>query len=174
MDLTFLKPYARQAGMIVTALLIGVAFGRYTLPAKIVTKTETVTVEKEVIKNVETTSKDTNKDRELIVTETVKPDGTKIIEKHYVNKDQIKEDTTKVGTTTDVKSSDTKTSIVETNAKNDWNISALATKSHTDDDMFKGSLSYGVHVQRRILGPISIGAFGLTNRTAGISIGVSF
>jgi lipopolysaccharide export LptBFGC system permease protein LptF len=165
---------AKQVGAVAIALLIGAGFGRYSLPAKVVTKTETVTVEKEVIKNTEKTIKDTNKDRELIIIETIKPDGTKVVEKHYVNRDQIKEDTTKVNVTTDIKKTDEKTSTVVSNGKNDWNLSALVTTSHTEDDMLKGNVSYGVHVQRRILGPMSIGAFGLTNKTYGISLGVSF
>lgn len=158
----------------VVVFIAGLACGRFTTPAKVITKTEIQTVEKEVVKNKEVTVKDTNKDRELVVTETTKPDGTKIVEKHYINRDQIKEDTTKTNSVVDTKKSDSKSETITTNEKNDWNLSALVTTSHTEDDMFHQSMSYGVHVQRRILGPFSVGAFGLTNKTYGLSIGASF
>lgn len=164
-----------KLGLIAAVVFIaGLAAGRYTLPAKVITKTEIQTVEKEVIKNKEVTSKDTNKDRELVIVETTKPDGTKIVEKHYINRDQIKEDSTKTNTVTDTKRTDSKSETVTINDKNDWNLSALVTTSHTDSDMFHQSLSYGVHVQRRIIGPFSIGAFGITNKTYGLSVGASF
>lgn len=158
----------------VVVFMAGLACGRYTTPTKVVTKTETVTVEKEVVKNKEVTSKDTNKNRELVITETTKPDGTKVVEKHYINRDEIKEDTTKTNTVTDTKKSDSKSESIVSNEKNDWNLSALVTNSHTEDDFMKGSVSYGVHIQRRIIGPFSIGAFGISNKTYGLSIGASF
>lgn len=158
----------------VVIFIAGLACGRFTTPSKVVTKTETVTVEKEVVKTKEKNVTDTNKNRELVVTETVKPDGTKIIEKHYINRDEIHSTSDKVNVATTESKTDTKSSTVTTNEKNDWNLSALVTSSHTDSDMFHESLSYGVHIQRRIIGPFSIGAFGITNKTYGLSIGASF
>lgn len=158
----------------VVIFIAGAAVGRYTLPTKVVTKTETVTVEKEVIKTKEKNVTDTNKNRELVITETIKPDGTKIIEKHYINRDEIHSTSDRVNIATTESKTDTKSSSVVTNEKNDWNLSALVTTSHTDSDMLHGSMSYGVHVQRRIIGPFSVGAFGITNKTYGLSIGASF
>jgi hypothetical protein len=33
---------------------------------------------------------------------------------------------------------------------------------------------YGISVQRELLGPITVGVFGLTNSTVGVSIGINF
>jgi hypothetical protein len=33
---------------------------------------------------------------------------------------------------------------------------------------------YGISVHREFIGPITLGAFGLTNGTVGLSIGVNF
>jgi hypothetical protein len=32
----------------------------------------------------------------------------------------------------------------------------------------------GAHVSKQLIGPVSIGLFGFTNKTAGVSIGMSF
>ncbi len=164
----------KKAAAIVLALALGVVAGRYTLPEKIVTKTETVVVEKEVIKTKEVVTKDTNKDREMIVTEVISPDGTRKITKHYINRDTIREDATRTNTTTNTSNTSSRTEITVDNGKADWNVSVLATTSHTDSDLLKGSMSYGVHVQRRIIGPFQLGAFGITNKTYGLSLGASF
>lgn len=33
---------------------------------------------------------------------------------------------------------------------------------------------YGLHVNKELLGPITVGVFGLTNKTLGVSIGLNF
>jgi len=37
-----------------------------------------------------------------------------------------------------------------------------------------GAPVYGVHVSRPLLGPITVGLWGMSNRTAGVSIGLQF
>jgi lipopolysaccharide export LptBFGC system permease protein LptF len=160
------------AGLVL--LLAGVMIGRYTVPTKTITKTETKIVEKEVVKSSDTDIKTIKKNSTLVETETILPDGTHKIERRYVNNDEIVDKDVKLNVTTDTKSTDIKSMTVTTNEKNNWNLSALATTSHTEDDIFREKISYGIHVQRRIIGPFSVGAFGLTNRTYGISIGGSF
>src|SRR6185295_3763554 len=136
-----LTPGVKATIIAIIVFIAGLACGRYTTPSKIVTKTETVTVEKEVVKTKEKNVTDTNKNRELVVTETIKPDGTKIIEKHYINRDEIHSTSDRVNTATTESKTDTKSSSVTSNEKNDWNLSALVTTSHTDSDMFHQSLS---------------------------------
>lgn len=164
----------KTAGYVIAALAIGAAVGRYTVPTKVVTKIEEKIVEKEVIKTKENTVRETNKNRELVVTETVLPDGTRKIEKHYINRDEIRDTAERTNLTTTSRDTELHSSTVTTSENANWNISALATPSHTKDDILSGSLSYGLHVQRRVLGPFSVGAFGLTNKTYGVSIGGSF
>jgi hypothetical protein len=139
------------------------AVGRYTVPSKIVTTTQTTT------KTDENKVVNDNDDKDETIDKTIEKDGTIKETIHIVDVDK--------STTTDSKQtqSDTTSKTVETNSKNDWNISILATPSRLDDTLMNtGSMGYGVHVQRRILGPFSVGAFGITNKTYGLSLGVSF
>lgn len=85
-----------------------------------------------------------------VVKEVVRPDGTK-----------EKETTTKRTDETDKSKSTT----VEVKGKlPDWRVSGLYTSKQ----------EYGLHVERRILGTISAGAFGLNNGSYGLSIGMEF
>lgn len=58
----------------------------------------------------------------------------------------------------------------------DWQISALlgvdAAKALNGSGSV--SLNVGAHVQRRILGPLSVGVFGLSSGTVGVSAGLQF
>lgn len=51
------------------------------------------------------------------------------------------------------------------------NVSALVA-----NDFSTGSLKplYGISVSKELLGPITVGAFGLTNGTIGLSLGINF
>jgi hypothetical protein len=154
-------------------LVSGLAIGRFTLPAKVVTKTQIQIQTQEVVK-VQTQyvqTKDANKD--YIRTETKQPDGTIVIKTEIVDKSITHTDDEKV--TNDMKSSNTTVTQDKTItfAKNDWHISALASPSG-DNKLLNSSLAYGAHVERRIIGPFYLGAFGLSNNTMGLSVGVSF
>lgn len=39
---------------------------------------------------------------------------------------------------------------------------------------FKGEVIYGAGIQKQIMGPLTVGAWGLSNSTVGVSIGVTF
>jgi hypothetical protein len=56
------------------------------------------------------------------------------------------------------------------NTKN-LNVSVLVA-----DDFSRGLLipTYGVSVTKQVLGPMTVGAFGLTNGTVGVSVGINF
>jgi hypothetical protein len=148
----------------VALLAVGAAIGRFGTPAKVVTKTVTQTVYKEAeVKNTED-----QKNTVTTITQTTKPDGTKIQTTVIADKDDIKTvDSTKINSTTDTTSTTT-----TTYSKNNWNISALAEVSPPSLTNL-GPISYGVEVDRRIIGPISVGAFGFTNRSVGLSLGIS-
>jgi hypothetical protein len=49
------------------------------------------------------------------------------------------------------------------------NVSALAGIALAD-----GTRTYGVAVSKEIAGPVTVGAFGLTNGTIGVSVGINF
>lgn len=132
-------------------VLLGYATGRYVQPAKVVTETKEVIKEVQVVnKNVVTTEK-----------EIKHPDGT-------VETDTtIQDKSTEQSTTLDNK--DTLTTV--TNAKPQWRLSAMAGKrsgQSLDQPM------YGAIVERRILGPIFVGAWGTSGRDGGISVGLEF
>lgn len=79
-----------------------------------------------------------------------------------------------VDTTTTVTDHSTK---IESNSQTalvnkplDWHVGALVGM-----DVHKGLIPiYGASLDRRILGPVTVGGFGLTNGTIGVSIGLSF
>ena len=136
--------------IIVTAIvLVAFAFGRYSAPK--IPDSHTIT---DTTKEVQ---KDTDTHKTTTVTET--PDGKKVT--------TITEDTTtKSKSDTDIKKDQTitapKTSII--------NISALAGL-----DTGRGFVpTYGISASKELIGPITVGAFGLTNGTIGVSVGVNF
>lgn len=135
--------------IVVAVGVLGYAFGRYAQPAKIQIKTETVIKEVQV-------------EKRNVVTETHEikhTDGT--------TETVIKvTDLTKVSTK---ETSDSKTSETITFNKPQWKVQALlATQTGPVGPL------YGVDVERRILGPISAGAWGNTDKKFGASISIEF
>lgn len=129
--------------------VLGYAFGRYAQPAKIQIKTETVIKEVQV-------------EKRNVVTETHEikhTDGT--------TETVIKvTDLTKVSTK---ETSDSKTSETITFNKPQWKVQALLAPQ-------TGPIGplYGLDVERRILGPISAGAWGNTDKKYGASVSIEF
>lgn len=133
------------------------ASGRYSIQSpttKITTTTHTTTQQDQV--------KDTHTQTTITVLKT--PDGTVKTTKIIDQVADVKTDTTKVQ---DKKSLD----ISIPPKTNTLNISALVA-----NDFSRGLLvpTYGASVTKEILGPITIGGFGLTNGTIGVSIGLNF
>lgn len=128
-----------------TALIVAFALGRYS---KTVDTTSQTTTQVEKAQDKE----------EHTVTQTVKKvDGTVVT--------TITDDTS---TKTNQITNQTKDSTAKANST--LNISALVAND------FKNpfQLVYGVSITKQLLGPITVGAFGLTNQTIGVSIGVNF
>ena len=122
----------------VLLIAIGYGFGRYVTPAKIVTKTLTVTQE-----HIHTVT--------VIVT---KPDGTKTQTTTQDNNSVIS----------------SATSTVITNDKPQWKVAAM-----TGLNIHSLSVPvYGGQVERRIIGPISAGIWGLNNGTGGVQLSLEF
>lgn len=129
-------------------LLAGYGTGRYLQPAKVEIQKEEVVKEVEVIK------------RDVVVRERIvrQKDGTEVTERTTEDK----------STESSKKEKETKEESTVTNKKPDWRVNALGA-------LVPGLVpSYGVQVERRVLGPIHVGAFGLTNSTFGISVGIEF
>lgn len=147
-----------KAVLAAVALAVAFASGRYLTPTKVVTEIKTVEVEKK------TSESDKNKHKETTIIEVAKPDGTKETTTKTV------EDTDSKKSTTDetAKSSDQTKEVTREGSR--LSISALAG---TDVTNWAAGPIYGAHVSKDLLGPISIGVWGLTNKTGGISIGLS-
>lgn len=142
----------------VVALLVAFAVGRWSAPEKV--KIQTVTVEKKT----DDKKTDTDDHKVTTITETDKPDGTKT--KVTVISDN--KDTQVVDKKTDDLTQTTTKEVDRSSSK--VTISALAAVNVTK----LGVPIYGASVSKPILGPITVGIFGLQNGTAGVSVGLSF
>lgn len=126
-------------------IVIGYSLGRYTTPEKVVTKTVIDTKTVTVVQH------------DIQTVEVDKPDGTKtitVVDKSVdTTKQQIGESQTKV---------------VE-NSKPQWKVSAQLAPKAVVYEYF-----YGAQIERRILGPVFVGAFGNIDHTLGVSLGLEF
>lgn len=147
--------------LIVTLALGGLAFaaGRFMTP----TKVEKVEVVKEVVKWKERQSED--KDKVIIEVETVYPDGTRKIERKIVDKGKLRIDVEGES------EKEKENTVVVENKKPDWMVSGLAGVGLKEKGL---NGVYGAHVQRRVIGPVHVGGFGMTNGSGGLSVGISF
>lgn len=147
------------AGAIAAVLLVFglgyVAGGHSNVKTEAIASKETITKE-----NVTLQDNKKKKVREVV---TVSPDGTKRTETTTT------EETGTIKRTEDVTAQRDKTD-VKTETANKNTVAALI-------GLNVWSLPtpiYGVSFTRQIYGPLNLGAFGLTNGTAGLSLGVSF
>lgn len=118
------------------------------------TKTQVTQIDKVEVKKIEQ-----QKHTHRVVVIEEKPDGTK--------KTVIQENT---DTTTDsnVQSSVHNKTINEVGKKNSTRISVMTGVAPSQIDLF----IYGVSVTKPILGPVSIGVWGFSNKTFGASVGI--
>lgn len=138
---------SKIVAMCLLAFVVGGAVGTYLTPAGTKTKESAQTT---------TDKKTTKKQKKKKVTE--KPDGTKITEETV---------TESTGETETVKT-ETKEKIETKGPKTSVQVLAGFDLQKTPTPV------YGVAAQRELIGPISVGAFGLTNGTVGVTLGVSF
>lgn len=149
------------------ALLTSYAFGRWSAPVKTITETKIIEVEKKTKDSNTNTNKDTHK--ETTVTETIHPDGTREVVTKTT--EDTKTDKTKSEKTTEEREKE-KTALKEVErSSSKVTISALAGVGSVLNNPV---IIYGGSVSRPILGPIALGAFGLTNGVFGLSIGLVF
>lgn len=134
-------------GVLIVAV-VGYAFGRYLQPPDI--KIKTVIQEKEVIverKNIVT-----------VVKEVVRPDGTKETETRTEDKSE----------TTGKKDSSTNNNYESISSKPQWRVQGMiGLNAQAKND-------YGLAVERRIIGPIFVGAYGNTQKSMGLSVSIEF
>lgn len=147
--------------IVIVSLATAFAVGRYTVPTKVVTETKVVEVEKKTVEE----DKNQNKQKRTTITVQKKPSGeetTTTTIDESVNTDRQ----TKV-VATDKTASDTKKEVVS--QAGGTTISAMAGL-----DLRNASTIYGAHVNTQIIGPINAGAFGLSNGSCGLTLGLRF
>lgn len=139
-----------QIIIVFVLLLFGFSFGRYSAPTIPNTKTDT--------KTDTNTNTDTNSHKVTVITKDPKTGQ----ETTTITEDKNTE-TKKV--------TDTKTDTIVTAPKSSViNISALAGL-----DTARGFIpTYGISANKELIGPVTVGAFGLTNGTIGVSVGLNF
>lgn len=143
--------------IVVVAMAASFALGRYTVPEKKTEEKRTV-VEKRKKKR-----KDTRKKVEIIKKEVIKPDGTKTVDT-VINK------TTDTTTKTEEKGRKEDTSkVVTIRGDSKATISIL-----NGIDINSWNYVYGASLTKPVLGPFTLGVFGMSNGTAGASIGLTF
>lgn len=136
--------------LLIVALIVGVVIGYYSKPAKVEIKEIVKTVE--VVKEVEVKSKDQK------YIQIKKPDGT-VITKIDTHEDSKKESDKKIESYVE------KSKTVE--ARSNWSVSALIKPQNNQP-------LYGLVIERRILGPLKIGAFGTIEKSYGLTVGMEF
>lgn len=170
----------------VIAFAAGGAVGYYAVPSKVITKTETKT---QSVADTKTQSNDTdiskksdsvqkNNNKVYTRTETIAPNGTKTITTSVVDKGTVSTNNNVINTNTDktdidsqLKSSSDVTASKEVDhSKNDLLIYGIASEGYSN---LLGGPSYGAGVQKRVLGPFWLGAFGTTTN-AGVTLGIGF
>lgn len=157
----------RTLSIVVVSCLVGFAIGRFVAPPKVV---ETVRVDTEAEEKVRELTAHAEVLKQMIrriETTTTRPDGTK--RTRIVT--ETKNDRT-VSETTDRKEEraiETTKVVERTLPRPDWRVGALVGM-----DLRTGSVGYGGAVERRILGPVSAGAWGLSSGHAGLSLSLEF
>ena len=142
--------------VIISVVVLAVAFasGRYSVNSSPNTKTT------EVVKTNTQEQTDQNKHIVTVITKDCKTgkEVTTITEDDVVREKEAQK------TVTDLLQT------VTQQQRSKFNVSALADVDLTS--AFKPS--YGISIEREVIGPITAGVYGLTNGVIGISIGVNF
>jgi hypothetical protein len=151
-----MTPYTKY-GILILALATAFATGRFLTPTKVVETTKIVEVQK---KTVDT---DRDKHKETVTVTKKGKDGseettTKTVEE-TVTKQKVKDDINK----------NTEVIKIVTRGRGPT-VSLLAGFDYTSP----GKPFYGASVIQPVFGPITLGVWGLTNSTVGLSIGLEF
>lgn len=160
----------KLAAILLLVATVSAAFGRYSAPSKVVEKEKIVYQDRIVEKKVYIHTKVKKNNKVTIRLVTIRPDGTKTIETKIFDRNEI--DIVQKGEnvkTDDITQTTDKEHITEYKQP-DWLISA-AYKIDTQN--LTSGYAWGLTMNRRFLGPIFGGAFGFTDRTFGLSLGLS-
>lgn len=134
------------------------AFGRWSAPEKVITKTV------EVEKKTDDKKVDTQDHKITTITETDKPDGTKVKTTIIADAKTTQSDDKKTDDTTKTESKE----IDRATAK--VTLSLLAGVDFNNPT----KPQYGISISKPILGPITVGVFGFQTGLVGASVGLTW
>ena len=140
-----------KIALVLGALAGAFAFGRYSAPEKVKTeiKVETKIEKVEVVRTV-----------------------TKIVERPDGTKETIIEEDKETNTETDITKEKSKEVII---ARSRLNISILAgAQPKLFQGVSLGPIVYGASVTKEIIGPVTAGAWALSDFSVGVSLGLNF
>lgn len=157
----YVNPYTKA----VATLVCGVAMGYYATPQKIKIETRVIEVEKKTESTKTRTTKD--KRKETVVT---KPDGTVI--------KTVEDSTTNRDTESDKEEQRKRLENKSEERSREGRLISLSLLTGVPISLSSGvgfgSIVYGLHGSATVLGPISLGVWGLSNASGGFSLGVNF
>lgn len=149
---------------------VSAAFAYWFAPIKIEERTVEKEVKVEVEKIVYKEKQNNNKKRHTIIIRTKNIDGSITERIEIVESDQSVVEIDKTNETIKVVEKEVFKERIVTKQK------ALTTASFLvrNPIQLQFKPTYGLMLQRTVLGPINIGAFGYTDKTAGVALGISF
>lgn len=165
--------------LILVALVLAATFagGRFSAPTKVRVETKTVEVKTAITEQTATASqaREDDEDHETDVTETVKPDGTRVVETRMIAKTRTREEAQESHESVRIdqvaREQDKVKEVTRSRAALQVDLLAGAQVSLSSG---LGPMVYGVHVSRELFGPVTVGLFGMSNGTAGVSVGLRF
>jgi hypothetical protein len=181
--MNFLQNHWRAAGVSLLCLLLlggGFLAGRRSAPERVVTVTQThetvrtVEVEKKATQTQTHVARAAHRTTKTVTTRT--PDGTTTTTRETTTDTHTAGDTSQATQTERSaqaeRTIDTKARTETTNSAA-WRISGLVGLSR-GAGVPSLQVVYGGHVERRLFGPVTAGAWFLTSGAAGVSLGVEF
>lgn len=166
------------AGGVAAAFVVGELHGRRSAPAQVETRDRVVYQDRVIEKRVEVAAKveTAQTRRHMVRTRVTRPDGTREERTElHVGADTTKaEQTTHVDAREETRHVTRDTEVVVEHVRNDWTVSTLVGADASL--VLRGELRpiFGGLVQRRVLGPVSVGAWGLSSGAGGVSLSLEF
>lgn len=160
--------------LVLACLAAGYSAGHLSAPVETVTQTEikVVTREKVVEKIVDRWHE--AKTRIVYTEKTSKPDGS-IVEKTSTKEDSVADASRDDSKVTDKSTENEQKSSKQVVNRPDWRVGVLAGAAlQTPAIQITGPLVLGVQVERRIVGGISLGIWGVSSGAGGLSLSLEF
>lgn len=154
--------------------LAAFAIGRYTAADPDVHEVERVVYRDRVVEVIKTVTVKQAAETRVVYRDRVRaPDGT--VHEREVERTDTRATETAATDTSRVEAHDAtrETARTVTSAKPNWRVGVLAGAQMRFDPLSL-SPALGAHVERRILGPVWLGVWGLHAGTAGLSLSVEF